>query len=177
MAQLPDRESARIVFNVAHRLMHAVGAEARSHVSEMEITPHQGFALRLLSMRQRSMAELAQCMRVTPATATGVIDRLVQKGIVRRIEDTTDRRVVRLEVTDEGWQILNSFQRRIDDLLAEFLRRIAPEDVAALVRGMKALERTLGPETLEECFPPKPAVWSGTAEDNQAISDEVREEL
>jgi DNA-binding MarR family transcriptional regulator len=45
---------------------------------------------------------LAERMRVTPSTITGLTDRLVRQDFIRRDEDSKDRRLVRLHITENG---------------------------------------------------------------------------
>lgn len=45
---------------------------------------------------------LAESLRVTPPTVTGLVDRLVRCGAVRRDEDPRDRRLVRNVLTERG---------------------------------------------------------------------------
>ncbi|MBW0106959.1 MarR family winged helix-turn-helix transcriptional regulator [Pseudonocardia sp. KRD291] len=49
-----------------------------------------------------SQRELAGRVGLTPATLTPVLDALEQDGRIGRERDTTDRRIVRLSITDEG---------------------------------------------------------------------------
>jgi DNA-binding MarR family transcriptional regulator len=49
--------------------------------------------------------QLADAVRLTTGAITGVLDRLEAAGLVRRIRDTTDRRRVIVEVTDEVTRI------------------------------------------------------------------------
>jgi DNA-binding MarR family transcriptional regulator len=45
--------------------------------------------------------QLADAVRLTTGAVTGVLDRLEAAGLVRRIRDTTDRRRIIVEVTDQ----------------------------------------------------------------------------
>ena len=45
--------------------------------------------------------QLAAAVRLTTGAVTGVLDRLEAAGLVRRVRDTSDRRRVIVEVTDE----------------------------------------------------------------------------
>jgi DNA-binding MarR family transcriptional regulator len=45
--------------------------------------------------------QLADAVRLTTGAVTGLLDRLEAAGLVRRIRDTQDRRLVIVEVTDE----------------------------------------------------------------------------
>ena len=48
------------------------------------------------------MSELADNARLSLSTATGLIDALVSKGLVKRERSEEDRRIVRVELTETG---------------------------------------------------------------------------
>jgi DNA-binding MarR family transcriptional regulator len=49
-----------------------------------------------------TMSELATKIRLTVSSATLIVDRLVERGLVSRHRSLEDRRVVRVALTDEG---------------------------------------------------------------------------
>ena len=49
-----------------------------------------------------SLVRLARALSVTPPNISTMVDRLEAKGLVRRVRSSEDRRVVNLELTDEG---------------------------------------------------------------------------
>ena len=51
------------------------------------------------------MTRIADAICLSLSSATGLIDRLVDKKLVRRDRSAQDRRVVHVELTDEGRQI------------------------------------------------------------------------
>ncbi|GAB93137.1 MarR family winged helix-turn-helix transcriptional regulator [Gordonia rhizosphera] len=57
-----------------------------------------------LSEAPRTAGELSVATGLRPAATTALIDRLTDKGFVRRIASPTDRRRVLVELTDEGRQ-------------------------------------------------------------------------
>ena len=82
-----------------------VGLAARSLAAvDGDVTLPQFRTLVVLAVRgpQRSI-DIAEELRVNPSTGTRMCDRLIRKGLVRRIRSTTDRRVVRLRLTRNGW--------------------------------------------------------------------------
>jgi DNA-binding MarR family transcriptional regulator len=85
--------------------------------------------------------ELAAQLKVSVATMSGLIDRLVEHGMVTRGEDPTDRRVRRLTVTPEGSATIRSLLSSAGTMPAPVLRRLALEDLRALVQGVLALDR------------------------------------
>ena len=85
--------------------------------------------------------ELAQLLNVSVATISGIVDRLVEQGMVRRSEDPNDRRVRRLIVTEEGSEQVRGLVRTAGTMPIQVLRRLPLDDLRALVRGIVALDR------------------------------------
>jgi DNA-binding MarR family transcriptional regulator len=48
------------------------------------------------------MSDLAHYMNVTTAAMTGMIDRLVRDGYLKRHDDPSDRRIIRVYLTKKG---------------------------------------------------------------------------
>lgn len=59
-----------------------------------------------------TMTELSHILSVAMPTLTGIIDRLVKLGIVERTRDETDRRVVRVSLTDQGEQVIKEMHEK-----------------------------------------------------------------
>ena len=82
-------------------------------------------------------------------SATSMVDRLVRKGLVERVQDPSDRRVVACRLTDEGgraverfWQISRERRRALADALTdEELEMVVPA-LDILIRA--AAEREAG---------------------------------
>src|SRR5258708_39172163 len=73
------------------------------------ITPPQWGALSLLLTQDaQTIGTISQKRGVDAPTATGIITRLEQNGLVERRHDREDRRVVRVYLTDEGRDISNT---------------------------------------------------------------------
>jgi DNA-binding MarR family transcriptional regulator len=96
--------------------------------------------------------ELAAQLKVSVATMSGLVDRLVEHGMVARGEDPTDRRVRPLSVTPEGSATIRGLLSSAGTMPTPVLRRLALEDLRALVQGVLALERAV--QELSEESPP-----------------------
>jgi DNA-binding MarR family transcriptional regulator len=96
--------------------------------------------------------ELAAQLKVSVATMSGLVDRLVEHGMVARGEDPTDRRVRPLSVTPEGSATIRGLLSSAGTMPTPVLRRLAIEDLRALVQGVLALERAVQ-ELAEESLP------------------------
>jgi DNA-binding MarR family transcriptional regulator len=87
--------------------------------------------------------ELATQLNVSVATMSGLVDRLVEHGMVNRGEDPRDRRVRRLSVTPEGNATIRSLLSSAGTMPTPVLRRLAIADLRALVQGILALDRAV----------------------------------
>jgi DNA-binding MarR family transcriptional regulator len=70
---------------------------------EFDLAPAQMHALKALEPgKPRPMSELAGALRCDNSNVTGIVDRLEDRGLVRRVPSDRDRRVKMLEVTPAG---------------------------------------------------------------------------
>ncbi|HKH40384.1 MAG TPA: MarR family transcriptional regulator [Solirubrobacterales bacterium] len=80
---------------------------------EFELAPQQMIALRILGGGPRKMSELAQALFCDNSNVTGIVDRLEERGLVRREAAEGDRRVKLLVLTDEGERIRVEITKRM----------------------------------------------------------------
>ena len=86
---------------------------------------------------QLSPGQLVTDTLVTSGTMTNRVDRLEQKGLVRRIPDPTDRRGVRVRLTAQGRDVVDAALASLLDREREFLAGLSRQeraDLAALLR-------------------------------------------
>jgi DNA-binding MarR family transcriptional regulator len=109
------------------------------------ITPAQFRLLRTVAHYDGPprMADLAQRLDVVPRAVTSLVDGLEASGRVRRAPDPDSRRVVRIEITEEGLATLRSLRdaRRAaaEEILAPLTtdqREVLGGLLSALVNGM-----------------------------------------
>jgi DNA-binding MarR family transcriptional regulator len=88
-----------------------------------------------------AMGRLAEALDVSVASATGIVDRMEQRGLVERQAQTTDRRVIEVHPTAPGAAVF-------DDLLTErrahlevVLGELSDRELASLLVGLRALHR------------------------------------
>jgi DNA-binding MarR family transcriptional regulator len=135
-------------------------AEDRTHpLFQSPLTMSQ---LRLLLILQRGGAvggqELARAMGVSLATLTGIVDRMVAHGLVTRREDPNDRRVRRIELTDEGARLADSIITAGTQRLQQRLARIPPEDLELVLKALHLLcQAAPGEAGAQAPVPPGPA--------------------
>lgn len=90
-----------------------------------------------------TLGRLAELEHVKPPSITRMVTALEAAGLVRRETDPADRRVARLQVTASGARRLQAIRTRKTAYLAQRLRRLGDDDLAALSRALPVLERLL----------------------------------
>jgi len=88
-------------------------------------------------------SELADRERIRRPTATRLIAKLEDEGLVGRTADPVDGRSFLIAMTPEGTALLREIRTRKDAFLASRLRRLSPEDRATLRRAAELLEEVL----------------------------------
>ncbi|MFE1958815.1 MarR family winged helix-turn-helix transcriptional regulator [Streptomyces sp. NPDC059479] len=112
---------------LAEQLLRLTRRLQRVQKRQMEpigITPAQARLLRTVAYYEQPprMADLAERLEVVPRAVTSLVDGLEASGWVRRAPDPTNRRVVRIELTESGRATLRSLR---------VARRAAAEDILA----------------------------------------------
>ena len=93
------------------RLMADVRSLSPAQWSAVELTMRQARTLVFLSHGPKRMSELSGNVGSGMPSATSMIDRLVKKRVVERVEDPSDRRVVTIRLTTTGEEVVERFLR------------------------------------------------------------------
>lgn len=131
---------------LASRLRLAITRTARRLRQEAgtDLGPSQLAALATIERHgPLAPSELAERERVRRPTATRVLARLVDAGLVERIPDPTDGRSAIVSATPQGRALLRRLRRRKTAYLARRMRELPRGDVEALARAAEVLERLL----------------------------------
>jgi DNA-binding MarR family transcriptional regulator len=103
--------------------------------------------LHILYTLQRSgempMSRLADVLHVSLSNATGLIDRIEERGFIERTGVPEDRRVVVISVTDAGRRMLEEVDAISTELLRSVFGRIGRTQLAGVGRAIAELRRGL----------------------------------
>jgi DNA-binding MarR family transcriptional regulator len=88
-----------------------------------------------------SMRRLAETMDVSQASATGIVDRMEQRGLVERLRDDADRRVVRVALADGGRQTLGVMAAERRERLTQILDQLTDRELEGFLVGLRGMRR------------------------------------
>jgi DNA-binding MarR family transcriptional regulator len=133
-AELPARLRLAIV-RTARRLRQEAGTDLSPSLTSALATIERHGPI--------TPSELAEIERVQRPSATRIVARLEQAGLVDRAADPSDGRVSLVTASRDGRTLLRRLRTRKNAYLARRMRDLDPDDVAALERAAEVLERLL----------------------------------
>src|SRR5699024_7257911 len=75
------------------------------------------------------MSTLADTLHLTAGAVTTASNKLIERGFVSRTRDQQDRRVVRLEITDQGRTVMNELQETGRQMMDYTSRHVLDSDI------------------------------------------------
>ncbi|WP_053955383.1 MarR family winged helix-turn-helix transcriptional regulator [Inediibacterium massiliense] len=98
-----------------------------SHVKVIIYLRHNGTS---------SISQIAKNLTISKPNMTPIIDRLIDKNIVKRCYDPNDRRIINIELTDEGHQFIKNEEKKIKNSLQKKISSLQKEDLETLSKDI-----------------------------------------
>lgn len=109
----------------------------RDFLGSFDITGPQFDALNVLrDFGELTMGELCTKMFLACSTATDLIDRMERNGLIERVRDTADRRVIRLKVLPKGNKVIDQVLEVRRSYLATILSELDAADKERLIQSL-----------------------------------------
>ena len=140
--KLPAGDPAvREVADLLRDLLHALLRASFPAWMDLPLTlPQLRVVFTVAHNQTSSVRQIARQLEIGEPTASYLIEKLVQAGLLRRSEDPADRRRVRVELTPAGEGLIDRLLGW-ETLLGGWLRRTPARDLAVLQRGLAAVMR------------------------------------
>ncbi len=109
-----------------------------------DITLPHLIALNLLKTEGRSkMNDIARAMHISTSAATGLVDRMVKGGYVKRVPGREDRRIINIEMTPKGRGIVEDIDRERYKFVMNTFSRVKPDQRECFLNTMKTIYNIL----------------------------------
>ncbi len=109
------------------------------------LTGPQLWAVRVLSeCGPVRVSDLARRMYLHPSTVVGILDRLETRDLAERTRSREDRRVVTVELTRKGRQLVSRVPEVAQGALLTGLEGLSPRDLKDLAKALEVLVKILG---------------------------------
>lgn len=96
-----------------------------------------------------SPSHIAKHIMVNSSTVTGIIDRLEQKHLAKRMRISPDRRVVTIELTEDGKRLAENAPPPIQQKIIDGLKKMPEEEIEHVALSLKKLTSMLDVEDLK----------------------------
>ncbi|ANX11975.1 hypothetical protein ABE41_008145 [Fictibacillus arsenicus] len=84
-------------------------------------------------------SEIANELKVSSSHITAVTDRLVGKNYIQRVRSDSDRRIVYLEITEDGKKIADEMDQIKNEYLAKKFTNLSEEEMKLMVAASTKL--------------------------------------
>ena len=93
--------------------------------------------------RRMNMTELSRRLMVSGGNVTGLTDRLVADGLVKREQDPSDRRVQIIVLTDDGYERFIQVALEHEKWIGELFEDLGPDQMGVLNQTLGQLKQSL----------------------------------
>jgi DNA-binding MarR family transcriptional regulator len=123
------------------RAADALWNASRAFFARWDLSPSQFNVLNLLQSRREgiSQSELSRELIMHRSNATGLVDRLEQRGLVKRLNLAGDRRAYRVVLTPAGHKLLREILPRYHADAGRVWGKLPSKRVAALLGDLKEI--------------------------------------
>lgn len=125
-----------------HYLLMAVHTlfqkQVLAELSSLELTAGQPKILDYLGLHDGSVQkDIAVGCQIDPATLTGLLNRMEEKGLLQRRTEDGNRRSFHIYLTDLGWQRQKEVMEAFKKCEKKLLEELAPDRRKELIRTLR----------------------------------------
>jgi MarR family transcriptional regulator, organic hydroperoxide resistance regulator len=123
---------------------HALQSRSKRMELTLGVTGPQRLVVRILGrLPMASAGDLARHLHVHPSTLTGVLKRLETRGLLKRQNDSDDKRRALFKLTKHGEQVDMLKVGTVEAAVKRALRRIPERDVAGVANLLRIVTEEL----------------------------------
>ena len=138
------RKAVSRLYNAFRESVDTIGNLSSVDVS---IRQHQTMTLvcRLTEEKPNgiTLKELAESMKLAPATVSELVESLVKKDFLQRVQNPEDRRAVQITLTKHGQMLLDESIKRVEGLCEKLLNGLSASERTAMLAALAKITNKL----------------------------------
>jgi DNA-binding MarR family transcriptional regulator len=139
----------QIIYSI-RRLIQANGLYSKDLNKKYRISAAQlNCILTLMEHGPLPPSKIAKHVMVKSSTVTGIVDRLEKKGLAKRVRNSPDRRVITIQLTEDGKKLAEHAPPPIQQKIIDGLKQTPKTKIEQIVRSLKILTDMLDVADLE----------------------------
>jgi DNA-binding MarR family transcriptional regulator len=140
----------REIIYLMRKLMQAGALYSKQLNKKFNVSAPQVATLRVL-LHEGAMppSQIARQIMVNSSTLTGVIDRLEQKGLVSRLRNDPDRRIIRVQLTEAGRVLAEKVPPPIQVKILKGMRKLEEQQRDQIIESLRRLSAMVDAQDLD----------------------------
>ena len=151
-----DYDLMKDIFMDLRRIMRAMDVYSRQLATSHGLTGPQMLCLREITTHgSLTTGTLARAMALSPATLTGILDRLEMRGLVSRERRPEDKRRVVVSLTPHGRQMSQELPSPLQERFGAKLAALPAEEQAAIRHALGKVAKMMEEDSYGSARTPK----------------------
>lgn len=122
------------------RTQQVVFQKFKASLAEYDVTPVQYGVLKCLwSKDGQNPSQIAASLYLDSSTITGILDRMENKGLIKRLADPSDRRSLKVILTEQGSRLKEPIIKIIDEENRKVLSILEEEERIKLIEYLNRI--------------------------------------
>ena len=152
-----DYDLMKDMFMDLRRIMRAMDVHSRALAGSHGLTGPQMLCLREIATRgSLTTGSLALAVALSPATLTGILDRLEVRGLVSRERRPEDKRRVLVSLTPIGRQMAQELPSPLQDRFSERMTELSADEQASIRTALASVAKMMDSAEMEPVIAPVP---------------------
>lgn len=139
-----DEIKSKIINYIDYNLENISKPFAAFFKEEYGLTPHQMSVIWYLrKIHNMSMSQCAEKLHVTKQQATQLVDNLVKKDLINRVHLECNRRVIKIELTEKGIQVIKDIENRYTKKFVNETNKLKRNEIEEFLNAMEIINKIL----------------------------------
>lgn len=143
-----EHRTKEIIFSI-RKLMQAGEFYTKELNKKYQVSAPQQLPYIIIRKWSPPPSQIAKYIMVKSSTVTGIVDRLEQKGLVKRFRDSPDRRIVTIELTDSGKNLAKNAPPPIQQKIIDGLKKLSKDELDQIIFSLTKLTDMLDVQDLD----------------------------
>lgn len=144
-----EHRTKEIIFSI-RKLMQAGEFYTKELNKKYQVSaPQLNCLLSLYENGPLPPSQIAKHIMVKSSTVTGIVDRLEQKGLVKRFRNSPDRRIITIELTDSGKNLAKNAPPPIQQKIIDGLKKLSKNELDQINLSLTKLTDMLDVKDLD----------------------------
>ncbi|MFD3156587.1 MarR family winged helix-turn-helix transcriptional regulator [Haloimpatiens sp. FM7330] len=121
-----------------------INHDLRNEFKDSDFTIPQIIFMKILNKNiMMKINEISKEMNLANSTVSGIADRLEKQNIISRTRSDKDKRIVNIQLTDKGKEVVGEFRESINHYFEESFGKFTQEEINTILEGLDFLKKAL----------------------------------